>query len=185
MNTNNETPMNRENSILALHMGEGFDTLSPLLQDTHIGRRRLEGIAKVQRGNFFARVICSVFGFPEQNSRSNLSVDCEHSVDAMVWKRNFDGQKMESHFAKNGSYLVERLGPLAMSFKAIEQQGELHYQFIKTRLFGMPLPKIVSPQIVAFEKEAGGCYQFSVEVKMFPVGLVIAYAGELQLAPGR
>ena len=92
---------------------------------------------------------------------------------------------MESHFVKDGSYLVERLGPLAMSFNAIEQQGELHYQFIKTRLFGIPLPKIVSPQIAAFEREVGGRYQFSVEVKMFPVGLVIAYAGELQLEPVR
>lgn len=173
--------MNKEKSILILHMGKDFDSLSPLLQTVHVGKIKLEGISAVRQGNKIARIICALFNFPEENSHSELSVECVHTRGAMIWKRNFDGLIMESHFKNQGEYLVEYLGPLTMSFKAVEQQGELHYQFVKTRFLGIPMPKFLSPQVIAFEKEVDNQYQFCVEVKMFSVGLVIAYAGTLQL----
>jgi hypothetical protein len=173
--------MPKTNSILAVHMGDSFDSLAPLLQAAHLGKNRLRGLASVQRGNFMARIFCVMFHLPKQIFQVDLTVDCEHTTDSMIWKRNFDGLVMESHFKKNGEYLVEHLGPLAMSFKAVEQRGELHYQFVKTRFFGIPMPNLLSPHVIAFEKEVDNQYQFCVEVKMFLVGLVIAYAGNLQL----
>lgn len=173
--------MDKENSILALHMGDNFAALSPLLQRVHIGSGRLEGVVNVKRGNILAGALCSVFGFPRQNTAAILSVDYEHNRDLMSWERNFDGLKMVSHFNRQADYLIESLGPIAMSFKAVECQGELHYRLFKTRFSGITIPKIISPTIVAYEKEVGGRYQFSVEVSMFPVGLVVAYAGELEV----
>jgi len=173
--------MSKEESVLAIHMGEAFDRLSPLLQKAHIGKNCLRGTAKVERGNALAQIICTVFRFPKANPESNLSVECEHSADAMSWKRNFDGLKMESNFKKEGEYLVEYLGPLAMSFKAVEEKGALSYQFVKTKCFGIPMPNFLSPQVEAGEQELNGKYHFSVLVKMFLVGKVIAYSGELTL----
>jgi hypothetical protein len=35
--------MEAESSVIALHMGESFNRLSPLLQQSHIGKNKLEG----------------------------------------------------------------------------------------------------------------------------------------------
>jgi len=173
--------LDAESSVLALHMGENFKRLSPLLQKSHIGINKLEGTAIVKRGNIIARIICSLFGFPRENPKSKLRVDCEHTSDSMVWMRDFDGLKMESSFERQGEYLIEFLGPLSMYFKAVEKDGELHYLFIKTKFIGVFLPNFLSPQVVASEKEVDGKYRFSVEVRMFWIGVVIAYSGELKV----
>ncbi len=173
--------MDNVGSILEVHMGANFKRLDPLLQKVHVGSVRLQGTVEVKRGGVLARFICSIFRFPHENPSSKLRVDCEHSRDAMVWKRNFDGLKMESNFRKQGVYLVECLGPLAMSFKAIETNGALEYQFIKTKMFGIPIPAILSPQVEAMESEVDGKYCFSVKVKMFFIGMVISYGGTLDV----
>lgn len=169
------------NSVLALHMKDGFGRLSPLLQRAHLGNNQLQGTAQVKRGNLFAQAICNVFHFPKEENDVHLRVDCHHTADAMIWKRDFNGLKMQSHFRQQGDYLVEHLGPLAMSFKAVEMDGQLQYQFVKTRLFGIPMPNFLSPQIRASEREVEGRYHFSVEVTMFLIGRVIAYNGVLSV----
>ncbi|MFL0797252.1 MAG: DUF4166 domain-containing protein [Cellvibrionaceae bacterium] len=174
--------MCKENSVLAIHMKDGFERLSPLLQEVHLGKTQLDGIANVQRGNFIAQLISKLFRFPKENASSRLRVVCDHTSEIMTWKRNFDGLKMESSFRKQGEYLVEYLGPLAMSFKAIENAGALEYRFVKTRLWGIPVPNLLSPQIKAGEMEVDGKYQFSVMVKMFLVGHVISYSGEMSVS---
>jgi len=173
--------LDAESSVLALHMGESFNRLSPLLQKSHIGINKLEGTASVKRGNLIARIICSAFGFPRENPKSKLRVDCEHTKDSMVWMRDFDGLKMKSSFERQGDFLIEFLGPLAMHFKAVEKNGSLHYLFVKTKFMGVVLPDFLSPQVVASEQEVEGKYRFSVEVKMFLIGVVIAYSGELNV----
>ena len=169
------------NSILPIHMGAGYQRLAPLLQQTHVGKKKLEGIAQVTRGNWIARIICAAFRFPKEESNVHLRVECEHSADAMTWKRDFNGLKMASHFHLKGDYIVEHLGPLALHFKVLERNGELHYQFVKTIFWGIPLPNILSPQVQASEREHNGQYHFSVVVTMFLIGNVIAYNGELSV----
>lgn len=167
------------NNVLQNHMGENFGQLASLLQEAHTGSKRLEGMVEVKRGGLLANIICTVFRFPRAASQAHLVVECEHTADAMHWKRHFDGFVMESHFAGKGEYLIEYLGPLALAFKAEEQHGELHYRFIKTHMWGLPLPDFLSPQVLACEKEVNGQYCFNVEVRMFLVGMVIAYGGVL------
>ncbi len=168
-------------NILSIHMGSEFNKLSPLLQLAHSGNKKLEGIALVKRGNLFARFICNVFHFPKEEKDVHLRVDCHHTADSMIWNRDFNGLKMQSHFRRKGDYLIEHLGPLAMSFKADEINNQLEYRFVKTKFFGIPMPNILSPQIKAAEREVEGAYHFSVEVSMFLIGMVIAYNGELSV----
>lgn len=176
------TTANPHTSILAIHMQEGFKRLAPLLQRAHLGDNKLEGIAQIRRGNCLAQALCKAFSFPKAGQDVPLRVDCYHTADAMIWNRNFNGLKMPSHFRRKGEYLVEHLGPLAMSFKAIEYNGQLQYRFVNTRFFGVPMPAILSPHITASEREVDGKYLFSVEVTMFLIGTVIAYSGELTIA---
>ncbi len=173
--------MGNSESILEVHMGANFKRLDPLLQKVHVGSVKLQGSVEVKRGGVIARFICTIFRFPYENHSAQLRVDCEHNKDSMVWKRDFDGLKMESRFRKQGGCLVEYLGPLAMSFKAVETNGALEYQFIKTKMFGIPIPAVLSPQVEAMESEVDGKYCFLVKVKMFFVGMVISYGGTLDV----
>mgnify|MGYP002700827749 CR=1 FL=1 len=153
-----------------------------ILQQAHIGKKRLSGIATVEHGNILAKVLCHLFRFPKASADTSLTVDCMHSENSMLWHRDFDGHKMESHFRVEGEFLVECLGPLALSFKAVEYNQELHYKFVKTRLLGIPMPNFLCPTVVAYEQESSGAYQFSVEVRMPVIGKVIRYSGQLELS---
>ena len=173
--------MEQSNSIIALHMGKHFNNLAPLLQKFHIGKNELTGFADVERGNALAKLMCGILGFPKQGLKTPLTVICDRTANSMSWRRNFDGLIMASHFKSGDNCIVEYLGPLAMSFRAVEKQGELHYQYYKTKFLGIPMPGFLSPKVIAWEKEQDGEYYFSVEVRMFLVGKVIAYKGQLKL----
>lgn len=176
--------LNLNDSVLAVHMGEKFSDLSPLLRQAHLGSNTLEGTAQVKHGNIMARMICRAFRFPKAGNHVHLKVNCQHTDTAMVWQRYFDGVSMQSHFRQDGKYLVEKLGALELRFKAVEHNGSLHYQFIKTHFWGIPMPNFLSPQVVATEQEVDQQYHFSVVVKMFLIGMVISYGGELTLTIG-
>jgi len=171
--------LNPEHSVLAVHMGDSFTKLSPLLQKAHLGHSRLSGIVNVKQGNSVARLLCNLFKFPKSGHDVDLTVNCKHNSDSMSWKRNFHGQFMNSSFRRHGDYLIETLGPLALMLKATEQNGTLIYQFEKTRFFGLPVPGFLSPRVTASEREENGRYRFSVVVNLFLVGMVISYGGLL------
>lgn len=172
---------NLESNILASHMGASFSNLSPLLRKVHEGKKRIEGEVNVEHGNIIAKIICFIFRFPKENSKTHLVVNCYHSGNSMKWYRDFDGHKMQSHFYSSNGCLVEKLGPLDLYFHPTEEDGALIYKFGYTKLFGIPMPKFLGPIIRAREYESEGRYSFEVRVYMFCVGLVLAYAGSMQL----
>ena len=169
-------------NILSAHMGDDFNKLSPLLRLAHTGTKRLEGRVSVKRGGKLANLICNVFSFPLENPDTQLIVECSHVKERMEWVRYFDGFRMSSHFVADNQYLIERLGPLAMSFKAVVSGENLEYKFARTNFFGIPVPYILSPKIIAYEREIDGNYQFFVSVNMFLVGFVLSYGGDLKVS---
>lgn len=177
--------MNPAGNLLQRHMGAAFKRLSPLLQETHLDKSRLQGMVRVERGNWLAAGICEIFRLPRAQAECPLVVDCEHDVDNMIWRRRFDGFAMTSRFTRQGDYLSESLGPLTLYFRAIERDAALEYQYVKTRIFGIPLPGFLSPRVDASEQQAGDRYRFAVRVTLFPVGLLIAYGGSLELVKSK
>jgi len=173
--------MNELNSIMKIHIGKDYFSLPPLLQHVHEGNTRLQGCVEVRSGNFLAKLICRIFKLPPESRTCKLIVDCRYNRDSMSWVRSFDGLIMESSFHLRGRDLIERLGPLTLATKAAVEDDRLSYHFMGTKIFGIPLPKIFSPNIVAYEEERDGRYFFQLEVKMFLVGLVVAYGGELEV----
>lgn len=168
-------------SILSEHMGEDFYKLAPLLQQAHLGHKRLSGTSYVTRGNFLAQIVCTLFRFPKASEKIELNVECINDIDKMIWKRNFGGLAMQSIFTQKNEYLVEQMRGMAMGFKAVEKDQALHYEFHFTQLFGIPIPKFLSPKVIAFEEEFNCSYRFKVSVDMFLIGHVIGYGGTLDL----
>ena len=167
-------------NILKYHMGDSFYRLAPLLQRFHVGKKTLVGKADVEHGNVIARFICWVMGFPREGSGIALQVECDHGA-TMSWRRKFNGQLMGSTFSLDRDGLVESLNSLQLYLRAIESNGELHYQFYGIKFLGLPLPTFLCPQIVAYERDNAGKYQFYVAVKLWLIGPVIRYWGILEL----
>lgn len=173
--------MDELDSIMKIHLGKDFFSLPPLLQHVHDGSTRLKGRVEVKSGNFLGKTMCRIFRFPRQTQSSQLTVDCRYNRDSMSWIRNFEGLVMESSFYLRGGLLIERLGPLALATKVVVEGNRMVYKFVGTKLFGIPLPRILSPKIVAYEEELDGRYHFHVDARLFLIGLVIAYGGNLEV----
>ncbi|MFA0809810.1 DUF4166 domain-containing protein [Microbulbifer epialgicus] len=168
-------------NIISRNMGDSYKKLSPIIREVHNGKKVIEGVVRVERGGLIANIICALFGFPKQNRECTLRVECHHLNDTILWVRNFDGLILSSQFSSNGDLLFEKMGPLRMYFYPVETDGSLGYRFVKTSIFGIPLPKLLSPKIVAKEYEVNGAYWFDVKVTMSAVGKVLAYSGEMEI----
>jgi len=170
-----------ELNVFSRHMGERFFRLPMLLQTVHTGKRRLQGYVTVSQGNFLARLICRMFKFPPSSNHTRLTVDCYHGLDHMEWVRCFDGHVMRSTFYAHNEFLVERLGLLSLYFKTDNTEDGLRYHFTKTKFLGVPLPKRLSPIIEASEFQRADRYFFDVRVRMWLVGTVLQYGGEMDV----
>lgn len=169
------------NNVLSTFMGDEFYQLAPLLQRAHQGHILLQGSAKVQRGNWAAKIICYLLGFPKQNTQAQLSVECQHFSDKMTWQRSFDGDIMRSTFTQKNHYLVERLGLVDVYLQPRQVNGELHYHHQRTDFCGIRLPALLSPKTQSREYEKNGHYCFEVTASLWGIGLVVAYKGRLEV----
>jgi Domain of unknown function (DUF4166) len=162
-------------------LGEKFEQLAPLVRKAHAGKVRLEGDVVVERGNAIAQLVCNLFGMPPASLKCRLVVLGSHDAQTMTWNRHFDDHPMDSHFYKDGDYVVERLGPIHMKMALEVSDGVLTYSLAKTRIFGIPIPKFISPRVKAVEQQVEDKYRFSVVVGMPVVGMLVSYLGDMQV----
>ncbi|MFW5427495.1 MAG: DUF4166 domain-containing protein [Methylophagaceae bacterium] len=167
------------------HVGEDFQHLHSVVQQAHIGDIKLSGNVRVSRGNFLANILCQILGMPKSTESVLLTVDGQHTAEAMVWKRRFGDVEMISNFVLDGDYFVENMGPIKLWMMLNNQDGELVYTLEKSQFLFIPLPKILSPTLLAFESENKGKYVFSVSVGLPIIGKLIEYSGELDLESNR
>lgn len=162
-------------------LGDKFDGLAPLVRKAHVGSTRLVGDVVVERGNVIAQLICNLFGMPPASPKCRLVVLGSHDAEVMTWNRHFDEYPMNSYFYKDGIHLVERLGPIHMKMALNVADGALTYSLDKTQIFGIPIPRFISPRVTAVEQQVDDKYRFSVVVAMPLVGQLVSYLGDMQV----
>jgi hypothetical protein len=167
------------------HIGKDFQYLHSIVQQAHTGDSKLSGNVRVSRGNFLANILCQILGMPKSTDSVLLAVDGQHTEDAMIWKRRFGDVEMISNFVLDGDYFVESMGPIKLWMTLNNQDGELVYTLEKSQFLFIPLPKILSPTLLAFESENNGKYVFSVNVGLPIIGKLIEYNGVLDLEVNR
>lgn len=118
---------------------------------------------------------------PKSSDSVLLTVDGSHTTDTMIWKRRFGDVEMINTFILDGAYFVENMGPIKLSMTLQNHNGELVYTLEKAQLLFIPLPKLFSPTLSAYETENNGKYVFSVRVGLPIIGKLIEYGGELML----
>ncbi len=169
-------------NILKHCLGQEYSKLSPLIQRAHIGKVKLQGQAKIERGNSLANILCWLTGMPASADQAEFIVMGEHLEQGIIWNRLINGKAMNSWFALQDKSLVEKLGFIHMYLQlSVSPEGSLVYSLFKTRFWGIPIPRFLSPNVIAVEGQENDAYVFEVRVTMPVIGLLIQYAGTLSL----
>lgn len=169
-------------NLLQQCLGGHYAKLAPIVAKAHTGNTKLKGTVWVKQGNFFARILCKIFAMPPQTKSVELVVYGQHDDNNMYWQREFGTFKMNSHFIKSGTFLIEKLGPLNMYLSLAVNNGTLEYRLQKTYFWGIPIPRFLAPTVQANEGEHAGLYRFSVYVYLPVIGLIVSYGGDMSPA---
>jgi hypothetical protein len=172
-------------------LGPAYDRLAPPVQQLHRFEReaRWRGIASVRRGDSLpARLLAAMFQFPPAAASTPVEVTLTRDEQGVeTWQRNFAGSVFHSLQEEGkGRYeglLVERFGPLAFGMAiVVTPQGQLELVLRNWDAFGVPMPKILLPQVQAREHDADGRFNFEVEMGLPWGGLIVRYEGWLEQA---
>lgn len=169
-------------SLFQRVMAESFATLPPLLQSVHDARpsKVLRGRASVQRGaHWLAILLARIVPLPPSSANAPVIVKISADPGGETWTRNFDDHTMRSRLWADGDLLVERLGPVTLSFRLSANGSRIDWQVAGATCLGIPLPVSWFAGASATEQLVDGRYTFDARAVLPIVGLLIHYRGWL------
>ena len=168
-------------------LGEAYDYMSEPLQNLHrIGAgKTFEGQCKVTRGtNPLSHIVAAIFGLPKASPSIPVKVVLTKDGHKEIWERFFDGKRMvstqEAGSGKQSRLVIERFGPIAIYIAILVEDGK---QILKTTgwsIFGIPLPKALTPGGKVFEHAKDGRFNFHVDLVAPIFGRLVKYEGWLE-----
>jgi NAD(P)-dependent dehydrogenase (short-subunit alcohol dehydrogenase family) len=167
--------------LYARVLGPKFADLPPAVRDLHtlVGNSGAAGEALVTRGpSFFAGVISAIVGFPRAGTHP-LHVSFDEHEGVEHWTREFGATKFSSHLRQDGTYLIERFGPLAFRLLVKGSSEGLTMAVQSWKAFGIPLPRWLGPTTQAREWQNGDVFCFDVAINLPLIGNVVRYQGRL------
>lgn len=167
-------------------MGDAWHALPPTLRAMHdIGPGlTASGRASVERGNRpLARMLASIYGFPEASADVPVQVSLQTRGMAEVWRRTFGGKSFssvqEAGEGASANLITERFGPVVVSLAVLVEDGQLKLVVRRWTFLGMPMPLFLAPGGKAFEYEEDGRFHFDVEIAHPWTGRIVRYKGWL------
>jgi hypothetical protein len=167
-------------------LGEAWHALPKPLQDLHDLKDTLaaEGRAAIERnGNFAARLIANLFGFPNAGEDVPVKVSFRLKDGREIWRREFAGRVMQSTQEEGqGRFerlICERFGPFAFGLALVLRGGRLLIVVRRWTMFGIPMPLALAPSGDAYESTDDGRFNFHVEIGLPLIGMIVRYRGWL------
>ena len=181
----NDTPQSR--NLYEEILGEAYNEMSKPLQNLHrIGDgKTFEGRCKVTRGkNPLSHIVATVFRLPKASPDIPVKVVLTKDGEKEIWERFFNDRRMvstqEAGRGKQSRLVIERFGPIAIHIAILVEDGK---QILKTTgwsLFGIPLPKFLTPGGDVFEHAQDGRFNFHVDLVAPIFGRLVKYEGWLE-----
>ncbi|MGI9463363.1 MAG: DUF4166 domain-containing protein, partial [Aestuariivirgaceae bacterium] len=181
-----DVPEDRDRPVYRRVLESHYNDLAEPLQQLHdvSGSHAYRGSSRVDRGsNPLAQLLASIMGFP--GAGQDVPVEVELSVKNRVetWVRRFNGKvfasTQEFGVGRYEGLVVERFGPMAFGLALVEEDTQLHLLMRRWDIFGIAMPVMLAPRIVAFEHAARDRFNFSVNLSLPLIGLIVAYRGWL------
>jgi hypothetical protein len=139
------------------------------------------GRATVTRGgNFAARLIAGLLGFPEEGEH-DLHVGFTERDGRETWTRDFSGRRFSSILYEKDGLLIERFGATAFGFDLPGGENGLDMVLRRWWLGPLPMPMMLAPRAPAREwEDEEGRFRFDVRIGLPLIGLVVHYRGWLR-----
>lgn len=145
---------------------------------------RFEGRARVERGSgIIATIIAALFRFPKTARDIEVCVTMQRIGQRELWVREFGDSRFKSilTFEPNGA-VFERFGPLNAELDLRVESRSLVFPVKRAWLFGIQLPRWLTPISDAREFEKNGRFEFDVRIALPGIGLLNRYQGWLKPA---
>lgn len=168
-------------------MGPRWDELSAAVQRAHRPSPGLRGTFDVRHGRSpLARAIARIVRCPREAAGVEVTLCIEAEGGVEWWHRTFDGRRMSSRQqAEAAGVLNERIGPLELLFRLHADEGALRFDQVgaRGRLAGLalPWPRWCRPRVEALARAEPGGVGVRVAVSLPRVGLLLSYAGRLEV----
>ncbi len=156
--------------------------LPPCVRQLHRGARpcRYAGRVTVERGSGrAARLAAAVLRLPQAGTHA-LVVEIASDAHGESWSRRFGAVAVTSRLAARDGRLIERIGIATLGFRLAASADGLRWRADSLSIGGVALPRR-GFDVTAHEYERDGRYRFEVTVRLAPFGLLIAYAGSLDV----
>ena len=169
-------------------LGDAWKGLPDSIRQLHAGSNctTASGRATVTRGTgFVARIMASSFGFPQAGEDVDVTVSFERSGPTEWWTRAFNAKEFSSRqYEGKGRFdrlLCEKFGPFVFGLALVVDSDRLEFVVRRWSLFGIPMPRFLAPEGESFEFEQNGRFHFNVVIQAPIIGLIVSYAGYLEL----
>lgn len=170
-------------------LGASLAELPPALRRFHCDPRggRARGTLRVWRGrNPLARLAGWVMGMPAESPGVVVVLWVEVIDGVERWLRTFGGHLLVTRQWAEGPRLVEAVGPTRTVFRLHVAEGTMRFEPLRVRLFGVPLPRWLSPTVTASagppgEGSGATSWALCVEVVAPLLGRIVRYEGTMSL----
>lgn len=167
------------------YLGDKFTSFSPTFQKYHsfCGTGRGVGTSSVALGkSAILSILSRVFRLPPSLRDAEFTAETNTKLDSSIYVRWFGKNKVVSRKELWNNQLVEKFGPTSMLVDA-HLLGPNTVLFKSTRcwLFGVPLPKFVSPYSEWQEDSFDGGWFFRGRVDLPFLGTLIEYDGSFRV----
>jgi hypothetical protein len=165
-------------------LGERFEQMPPSVRRMHGGERISASGRAVSAGRGVgAWLVGIVLGAPGRG-RYPLRLEIAPHPGGEVWTRWFGTRRLRSQIAAVAGIpqcFEEKMGPISFRLSLRPTTSGFGWVLVGWRLGPLPLPRWLAPTVRASSFEADGSYRFSVVVAHAWLGVVMAYAGRLNI----
>ena len=169
-----------EPSLYQRVLGPDFERLDPVLQRFH-GRDsgRAGGWLQVTRPpRWWAPPVARAVGLPAAGW-TWLRLDVSACRQGQQWVRWFGGQPLVTTQTAGPGCLLESDGPLTLAFLMHVRHGGLAMRSQRAWLWGVPLPRVLSPRVTAVVLPDPLGWQVRVRIRLPWLGEITRYEGSV------
>lgn len=140
------------------------------------------GVSRVAGGaNPLSRIVCVLAALPGPARRAPFQIRFVKRLSGEEWDRRFGGSRFRTVMKQEGPYLAERLAALPVTFVYEVRAGARGFALhvVQVRVLGVPLPRLLRPEVAARVGAWRGRYHFSIRAGFWFCGPVVRYSGLL------
>lgn len=169
-------------------LGTDYDRMPLIIQRMHDVDAAVvaRGTASIYRpASILGRLAGNMMGMPSAGTDLAAHVTFITQGQSEIIRREYGGMILETIQREgtgyDASHLIEQYGPVRLIIRLAATCAGLQFELVRVRMFGIPLPRVIWPELIAREWVENGWYRFSVSIALPLIGHVVRYQGRLKV----